>query len=107
MINGTTFYDYAGKPLRLSPERWQHIEEHHPEMATLLLALKETVRHPQMVIESRTDPDVSLIYRFYYGTLAGDKWLCVVVKYLENGAFIITAYLTDKPKKGNQIWPKK
>ncbi|MFZ4677003.1 MAG: hypothetical protein ACOYM4_15155, partial [Nodosilinea sp.] len=36
----------------------------------------------------------------YYreGTIAGDKWLCVVVKYLDNDAFVITAYLTDKLK---------
>jgi hypothetical protein len=37
--------------------------------------------------------------------MVGDKWLCVVVKYRREGAFVLTAYLTDKPKKGKQLWP--
>jgi len=47
-----------------------------------------------------------LSYRYYVGTQVGDKWLCVVVKYAMNDAFVVTAYLTDKPKKGKRIWPK-
>jgi hypothetical protein len=41
------------------------------------------------------------------GTRVGDKWLCVVVKYAADDAFVLTAYLTDKPKKGEQLWPIK
>ena len=37
----------------------------------------------------------------------GDKWLCVVVKYTADDAFVLTAYLTDKLKKGEQLWPTK
>jgi hypothetical protein len=66
-----------------------------------------TVRHPTFVIESRTDSPVQLNYRFYIGTRIGDKWLCVVVKYASEDAFVLTAYLTDKPKRGKQIWPIK
>jgi len=44
-------------------------------------------------------------YRYYYRTIVGDKWLCVVVKYLVEDAFVLTAYLTDKPKRGMKLWP--
>ncbi|HMC27895.1 MAG TPA: hypothetical protein VKM56_08900 [Verrucomicrobiae bacterium] len=37
----------------------------------------------------------------------GWQVLCVVVKYGENGAFVVTAYLTDKPKTAEDLWPKK
>jgi hypothetical protein len=37
----------------------------------------------------------------------GDKWLCVVVKYAVNDAFVVTASLTDKLKKGKPLWPIK
>ena len=37
----------------------------------------------------------------------GDKWLCAVVRYADNDAFVLTAYLTDRPKKGERIWPTK
>ena len=42
----------------------------------------------------------------YFGPVGG-KWLCVVVKYAENDAFVVTAYLTDKPKAGGDLWPTK
>jgi hypothetical protein len=44
---------------------------------------------------------------FMHETHMGSKWLCVVVKYVENDAFIVTAYLTEKPKAGEDLWPKK
>lgn len=96
--------DYSGQNVRLTDERLQHILE-HPEMADMEAALKETLREPQLVIQSRTDDTAALHYRYYFGTKVGDKWLCVVVKYSEEDAFVLTAYLTDKPKKGEQLWP--
>jgi hypothetical protein len=48
-----------------------------------------------------------LFYEFYAQTIVGGKWLCVVVKYSKDDAFIVTAYLTDKPKAGEDLWPIK
>lgn len=97
--------DFQQRTVRLSEERLRHILE-HPEMASLESALAETLQYPHIVIQSRTDDAAMLHYRFYIGTKVGDKWLCVVVKYSEDDAFVLTAYLTDKPKKGEQIWPR-
>ena len=99
-----TLTDYAGRTVRLSDERRLHILE-HPEMAGLEQAVAETLRRPEAVVASRTDPAVALAYRYYYGTRVGDKWLCVVVKSGEEDAFVITAYLTDTVKKGERLWP--
>lgn len=96
--------DYAGRELRLTDERLQHILS-HPEMADREPAIEETLLQPQLVVQSRTDPTAALHYRYYLGTRVGDKWLCVVVKYGDQDAFVLTAYLTDKPKKGRQLWP--
>ncbi len=92
--------------MRLMEERLRHILE-HPEMADLEEALAETLRDPQFVIQSRADPAAELSYRYYLGTKVGDKWLCVVVRYGVNDAFVVTAYLTDQMKKGTQLWPNK
>ena len=51
-----------------------------------------TVRAPAEVRVSRSDTNVCLFYEFHARTQVGDKWLCVAVKYLENDAFVITAY---------------
>lgn len=101
-----TLRDYQGRAVRLTDERLAHILE-HPEMAALESALAETLAHPSLVVQSRTDPAAELSYRYFLGTQVGDKWLCVVVKYSPDDAFILTAYLTDKPKEGEQLWPKK
>ncbi len=101
-----TLLDYEGKSVRLTAERLAHIKG-HPEMADMEAAIEETLAGPELVIQSLTDSEAHLNYRYYYETLVGNKWLCVVVKYQIEDAFVITAYLTDKPKKGEQIWPSR
>ena len=98
--------DYQGKQVRLTDERLQHILE-HPEMVNMASAVEDTLRKPQLVVRSTADETANLNYRYYYGTEVGDKWLCVVVKYATDDAFVLTAYFTDKPKKGEQLWPNK
>jgi hypothetical protein len=97
--------NYRGRAVRLTEERRHHILD-HPEMVGLETAIAETLRHPALVVQSLGDPQTALNYRFYFGTRVGDKWLCVVVKYSALDSFVLTAYLTDKPKKGTQLWPK-
>jgi len=97
--------DFQGRPVRLTDERRQHILE-RPEMAGMESALAETLRAPQLVIGSRTGETATLNYRYYLHTLVGGKWLCVVVKYSDADAFVLTAYLTDKPKRGEVLWRK-
>jgi hypothetical protein len=98
--------DYQERLVRLTDERLAHILE-HPEMANLEAALAETLASPTLVVQSQSESSVELSYRFFLGTRVGDKWLCVVVKYAVDDAFILTAYLTDKPKRGEQLWPIK
>jgi hypothetical protein len=60
---------------------------------------------PQTVRRSRSDAGVRLFYEFYAQTIVRGKWLCVVVKYAKDDVFVVTAYLTDKPKTGDTLWP--
>ena len=76
-------------------------------MADLEPKIEETLATPQSVIQSASDEEARLYYLYYVGTMVGDKYLCVVVKVLTDDAFVITAYLTDKVKRGEQLWPKR
>lgn len=96
--------DYAGVAVRLTDERRQHILQ-HPEMAGMDAAIAETLLHPQRVVQSASDPQARQYYRFYFATLVGNKYLCVVVKITDVDAFVLTAYLTNKIKRGDRIWP--
>lgn len=69
--------------------------------------LEHVLHQPQLCRRSRSDDAVRLFYEFYEHTTVGGKWLCIVVKYVEDDAFVVTAYLTDKPKAGEELWPIK
>ncbi len=100
------FKDYQGTEIRLTDERQAHILE-HPEMAGMEEAINETLLKPECVVQSNNDEDSHLYYRYYAQTLVGGKFLCVVVKVQMLDAFVLTAYLTDKIKKGKVIWNEK
>ena len=101
----TTLLDHSGRAIRLTRERLEHILL-HPEMAELEAEITESLRQPERVVQSLSDPEAWLYYRRYPTTRAGDKYLCVVVKIRPPDAFVVTAYLTDNVKRGNQLWPE-
>lgn len=101
-----TLTDCFGRRVRLTEERLAHILE-HPEMVGMESEIDATIGTPNLVRLSRSDSGVRLFYNFCPETVVGGKWLCVVVKYAEADAFVVTTYLTDKPKAGEDLWPTK
>lgn len=98
--------DCFGHKVRLTDERLAHILD-HPEMTGMEAEIEQVLIRPRMVRRSRSDAAIRLFYEFYAQTLVDGKWLCVVVKYVVSDAFVVTAYLTDKPKHGEDLWPTK
>jgi hypothetical protein len=101
-----TVRDCFGRSVRLTDERVAHILQHE-EMAGMEADIERVLQVPTEVRVSRSDNTVQLFYEFYAQTRVGGKWLCVVVKYPPDDAFVVTAYLTDQLKPGETIWPKK
>ncbi|MCM8762063.1 MAG: hypothetical protein NC905_03510 [Candidatus Omnitrophica bacterium] len=98
--------DLFGREIRLTDEREKHIEEDHPEMVEQIGKIQETLSAPEIIIQSKTDIEVELFYRYYKFTPVGEKYLCVVVKVIKC-PFLITAYFTDTIKEGRILWEKK
>ncbi len=97
--------DVWGNSVSLTDERKAHLLE-HPEMRGQEDKLAEALLAPDVVIQSLSDDTVRLFHRSYERLAIGDKYLCVVVKYVEDGVFVITAYFTDKVKRGEILWKK-
>jgi len=76
-------------------------------MKEMRTAVEETLEGPEVVVQSMSDPEGRLYYRFHGRTLVGGKHLCVVVKLRDDDAFVVTAYLTDQVKKGTVLWQQK
>lgn len=96
--------DFFGRKIRFTDDRKQHLEEDHPEMKDSEAMIEFTLKNPDDVRVSNSDSSVELFYKFYEFSIVGAKFLCVVVKNLIVDFFIITAYFTDKKKKGESKW---
>ncbi len=96
--------DYENRIVRLTEERLVHIRQ-HPEMENMVHAIGEALASPAFVRQSCSDTQTNLYYRHYEQTFVGPKWLCVVIKATGNDCFVLTAYLTDKPKEGIRWTP--
>jgi len=83
----------------------EHIVRSIPKQRDLAWWRSRTLfRHPDVVIVSPAAPDDRLYYRRHTGPDLGDKFLCVVVKSVD--AFVVTAYVTARWKRGVQVWPE-
>jgi hypothetical protein len=98
--------DHQGFAVRLTDERLAHILD-HPEMVGLEGAIEQTLKRPALVIQSVSDETARLYYRFYSATRVGDEFVCVAVKVTGSDGFVLTAYLTDKPKEGTRAMERK
>ena len=97
-------YSKRGVPIRLPPDRWVHIVEHHDDLAS----------HRDNVLEAIEDPDA--IARGKGGELLALKAMedrSLVVVYRETSGmdgFVITAFFTTQPEritKRGVVWRKR
>lgn len=82
----------------------------HPYMVDMRETIGETLRDPEVVRLSNREPGPNpgqsrLYYRWYDGTAMGDKWVCVVALFRDDGdAFVLSAYVTERLKRGIELW---
>ena len=71
----------------------------HPIMRGREKDVIKTLKEPDFIRQSRKDTSVYLYYR-----KIKDKFICVVGKHLNRDGFIITTYITDRVKEGEEVW---
>jgi len=100
----TLFFEVAsvlGKKIHTTKNYWNYIVTiKHPSVRGLEDEVKRTLQEPTEVRKSREDPNVHLYYRKRM-----DKFICVVVKHLNNEGYIITTYLTRR-MVGETLWKR-
>ena len=85
----------AGIPIRLTPERTEHIERRHPEMRGEGERILETLSSPDYVQEG--DARSLIAVRHYLKTPLTEKYCCVGYRELsEDDGFILTAYFATR-----------
>lgn len=88
-------------------KQWAHVTENHDYMSGNLDKVLETIAAPRLIV--RGSQGESLALRDYESTNITRK-TSVVVYRDEPGGFLITAFLTSKPRKieqkGEVIWSR-
>jgi len=92
-------FSKLGKRIRVSKRHWEYIIKKHESVAGLEIHVRETIQNPQYIRVSKEDDQVIFYYAPY-----GKYFLCVVCRHLNGNGFIITAYLTDRIKKGVTLY---
>lgn len=95
--------DYRGKQIRLPAERQQHILD-HPEIDGQIGKIIQTLENPELVVATEADPSVQVYHRYFETTPVTSKFLLVSVKWLENDAFVLTAFFSRREKRGTTVW---
>lgn len=91
-----------GKLILTTRSYWKIITEiKHPTIKGKQKLVMQTLVNPAIIKRSSKD---SAVYLYYHKL--GDKFLCAVVKHENGTGFLITAYFTEKIKKGDIIWTK-
>lgn len=89
-----------GKRIRISHKHWDLIiQRKHLEVAGREHEVQMALCEAESVRTSQADDSVFLYYKRF-----GRYYLCVVCRHLNGEGFIITSYLTDRLKEGQEIW---
>ena len=91
-----------GVRIRLTEERWQHIVDGHPEMASERTRMLQSLEDPDIV--QAGDFGELLAIRHWTATTLGSKH--VVVAYREVSqvdGFIVTAYLARRASRSRSV----
>ena len=100
------FTDFEGREIILSDDSERHIVEDHPEIFRIGITqtLNEILKEPDVVMSSRRDLRGALYYKLRNTSPYQDRYVCVVVKFLEDEIYIWTAYITTRIRGGRVLW---
>ena len=91
--------DKTGRIIRMTDTNWIHIIRRHPQISTHQEEIKETLIKPDMILNpQREDEGLRYYYKHYKHRNSPNKYLLVVVKYLNGTGFTISAHFVRNIK---------
>lgn len=84
--------DKTNRKIRLTKKQWSHIARKHPQMTNYKEEIAETLKHPLKITDYSLDENVKYYYKYLKQRFAKEKYLIVIVKYLNGNGFIISAF---------------
>lgn len=86
--------DKSGRKVRLTKKQWKHIMRRHAYMEKYIEEIKETLSKADKIIQKSNSK--AHYYKNYKYLKATNKFVFVLVKYLNNHGYIITSYVVGE-----------
>ena len=90
--------DETGRTLRMTDWNWMHIIRRHPEISSEKERIIETIENPDKILPSLKDENVRYYYKYYKERYSMNKFMMVLVKYLNGDGFIISSHFVRNIK---------
>ncbi|MEK6843895.1 MAG: hypothetical protein AABX83_00555 [Nanoarchaeota archaeon] len=88
--------DKNKKLIRLTNKQHSHIMDQHPYMHKYMEEIKEALQKPDKITSYSIDENVLYFYKGYKHLDKPNKYVLVIVKYLNGEGYIISAYLETR-----------
>lgn len=88
----------TNRRIYLPKKQWLHITKSHPDMANYLEEIRETIKNPAKITDYNQSDNIKYYYKYFKHRESSNKYLLVVVKYLNGEGFIVTAYFMKSIK---------
>jgi len=82
--------DKTRRNIRLTGKQWSHIRMDHPEVEDEEV-IKDAIKNPDKITQPY-EGTKHYYYKYFKHRKSSDKYLMVIVNYLNGEGFIITAY---------------
>ena len=86
--------DKSGRKIRLTKKQWSHITTIHAEMTNYLEEIRRTLEKPLKIIPQEKG-NLIRYYSYQKHRRHSEKYLRVIVKYLNGEGFIVTAHFVE------------
>ena len=90
--------DRTGRKLRMTNWNWQHVIRRHPEISSEKEKIIETLENPDKINNSIKDEKARFYYKYYKHRQSANKFMMVLVKYLNGDGFIISVHFIPRIK---------
>lgn len=87
--------DKTGRIIYITKERWKHIVRSHPILGDKIWEIKNTLEKPLLITKGDNE-NTRYYYRYYKYIQQKERFLIVVVKYLNGKGFILTSFYVDR-----------
>ena len=91
-----------GKEVRLTDVQWTHMKARHKELRNQIGKMRLVLTEPDSIWHSPRE-EVYHFYRRFTKTPVSEKYLLLVVKYVDDEGFVVTGFFVSRIRKRGRV----